>query len=258
MAFDTVRTKTQSIKFEQGLYEGVFDKINQQMDLPMVLQHYEFKQITNSSTRNIVLLQNGSPLISQHNIGNGKLYLFAIPSDAACSNFLKHALFVPTIIKMAILSLKPSPIYYKTSSNEAITIASVSNFAEKPLHIIKDDKKVDVIPEHRLVNNATTLFTQNQLTEAGQYEVLENTTVLKGLAFNFDRKESDMNFYTKEDLQKQLDEKNLKNVMIIEPNEKALTNALQEATDGKKLWKLFLFLALAFLLSEILIIRLLR
>ena len=271
IAFDTVRTKTQSIKFEQGLYEGVFDKINQQMDLPMVLQHYEFKQTTNSSTQNIVLLQNGSPLISQHNIGNGKLYLFAIPSDAACSNFLKHALFVPTIIKMAILSLKPSPIYYKTSSNEAITIASVSNFAEKPLHIIKDDasatsagsvtaatKKVDVIPEHRLVNNATTLFTQNQLTEAGQYEVLENTTVLKGLAFNFDRKESDMNFYTKEELQKQLDEKNLKNVVIIEPNEKALTNALQEATDGKKLWKLFLFLALAFLLSEILLIRLFK
>ena len=258
MAFDTVRTKTQSIKFEQGLYEGVFDKINQQMDLPMVLQHYEFKRITNSSTQNIVLLQNGSPLISQHNIGNGKLYLFAIPSDIACSNFLKHALFVPTIIKMAILSLKPSPIYYKTSSNEAITISSVSNFAEKPLHIIKDDKKMDVIPEHRLVNNATTLFTQNQLTEAGQYEVVENTMVLKGLAFNYDRKESDMIFYTKEELQKQLDEKNLRNIAIIEPNEKALTNALQEATDGKKLWKLFLFLALAFLLSEILLIRLFK
>ena len=88
--------------------------------------------------------------------------------------------------------------------------------------------------------------------------MLENTTVLKGLAFNFDRKESDMNFYTKEELQKQLDEKNLKNIVIIEPNEKALTNALQEATDGKKLWKLFLFLALAFLLSEILIIRLFK
>ena len=68
----------------------------------------------------------------------------------------------------------------------------------------------------------------------------------------------DMNFYTKEELQKQLDEKNLKNIVIIEPNEKALTNALQEATDGKKLWKLFLFLALAFLLSEILIIRLFK
>ena len=60
--------------------------------------------------------------------------------------------------------------------------------------------------------------------------------------------------YTKEELQKQIDEKSLKNMFVIEPNEKALTKALQEATDGKKLWKLFLFLALAFLLSEILLI----
>jgi hypothetical protein len=257
-SFDTVRVKTQSINFEQVLYEGVFDKMNQQMDLPLVLQHFEFKKTTGSSSQNIVLLQNDSPLIAQHQLGNGKIYVFAIPTDESCSNFLKHALFVPTLIKMAILSLKPSPIYYKTATNEAITIPSVSNFSDKPLHIIKDGKKTDLIPEHRLVNNATTLFTQNQLTEAGQYEVVENTTVLKGLAFNFDRKESDMNFYTKDDLQKQIDEKNIKNILVIEPNEKTLTNALQEATDGKKLWKLFLLLALAFLVIEILIIRLLR
>ena len=265
MAFDTTRMKTQLINFEQGLYEGVFDKINQQMDLPLVLQHYEFKKTTGSSSQNIVLLQNGSPLISQHQLGNGKIYVFAIPTDEACSNFLKHALFVPTLIKMAILSLKPSPVYYKTATNEAITVASVSNFSDKPLHIVKDDastgsatKKIDLIPEHRLINNTTTLFTQNQLTEAGQYEVVENITVLKGLAFNFDRKESDMNFYTKEELQKQIDEKNLKNMVVIEPNEKTLTNALQEAADGKKLWKLFLLLALTFLLSEILLIRLFK
>ena len=256
--FDTVRLKTQSINFEQGLYEGVFDKMNQQMDLPLILQHYEFKKSTTSSSQNSVLLQNGSPLISQHQLGNGKIYLFAIPTDESCSNFLKHALFVPTLIKMAILSLKPSPIYYKTATNEAITVSSGSNFSDKPLHIIKDDKKTDLIPEHRLVNNATTLFTQNQLTEAGQYEVVENTTVLKGLAFNFDRKESDMNFYTKEDLQKQIDEKNIKNMLVIEPNEKTLTNALQEAADGKKLWKLFLLLTLTCLLIEIVIIRLLK
>jgi hypothetical protein len=78
------------------------------------------------------------------------------------------------------------------------------------------------------------------------------------LAFNFDRKESDMNFMTADDLQKQIDEKGLKNISIIQPNEKTLTNALQEVNDGKKLWKLFLILALIFLAAEILIIRLFK
>jgi hypothetical protein len=88
--------------------------------------------------------------------------------------------------------------------------------------------------------------------------VFENMSSIKDLAFNFDRKESDMNFMTKDDLQKQIDEKGLKNIQIIEPNEKTLTNALQEVNDGKKLWKLFLILNLIFLAAEILIIRLFK
>jgi hypothetical protein len=255
---DTVNTKTQSINFEQGLYEGVFDKIDQRMDLPKVFEHFEFTKTTNSNSQSLVLLQNGQSLISLNPLGSGKIYLFSIPSDESCSNLLKHALFVSTLIKMSILSLKPSPVYYKTAVNEAIVLNTSTNFSDKPLHIIKDDKKIDVIPEHRLMNNTTTLFTQNQITEAGYYEVFENTGSIKDLAFNFDRKESDMNFMTKDDLQKQIDEKGLKNIQIIEPNEKTLTNALQEVNDGKKLWKLFLILTLIFLAAEILIIRLFK
>ena len=255
---DTVNTKTQSINFEQGLYEGVFDKIDQRMDLPKVFEHFEFTKTTNSNSQSLVLLQNGQFLISLNPLGKGKVYLFSIPSDENSSNLLKHALFVPTLIKMSILSLKPSPIYYKTAVNEAIALNTNSNFSDKPLHIIKDDKKIDIIPEHRLVNNATTVFTQNQITEAGYYEVFENDNSIKDLAFNFDRKESDMNFMTADDLQKQIDEKGLKNISIIQPDEKTLTNALQEVNDGKKLWKLFLILALIFLAAEILIIRLFK
>ncbi len=262
---DTANIKTQSINFEQGLYEGVFDKIDQRMDLPKVFEHFEFTQTTNSNSQALVLLQNGQFLISLNTFGNGKVYVFSIPSDETSSNLLKHALFVPTLIKMSILSLKPSPIYYKTAMNEVISLSSTSNFSDKPLHIVKVDasagsatNKVDVIPEHRLLNNSTVLFTQNQITEAGHYNVEENNVVVKDLAFNFDRKESDMNFMSQEDLQKQIDEKGLRNMGIIEPNEKNLTNALQEVNDGKKLWKLFLILALVFLAAEILIIRLIK
>ena len=255
---DTTNTKTQSINFEQGLYEGVFDKIDQRMDLPKVYEHFEFAKTTNSNSQNLVLLQNNQFLISLNPLGSGKIYLFSIPSDEKSSNLLKHALFVPTLIKMSILSLKPSPIYYKTAVNEAISLRNTSNFSDKALHIIKDDKKVDVIPEHRLLNNATTLFTQNQITEAGQYAVIEDTSIIKDLAFNFDRKESDMNFMGEEELQKQIDDNGLKNMNIIMPDEKILANALQETNDGKKLWKLFLILTLVFLAAEILIIRLFK
>jgi len=252
---DTSNTKTQTINFEQGLYEGVFEKIDQKMDLPKVYEHYRFTQNTKSNSQNVIVLQNGNPLLLQYNIGTGKIYVFAIPSDESASNFIKHALFVPTLIKIAILSLKPDPLYYKTAANESIDLVNSSNYSDKPLHIINTTKTTDVIPEHRLVNNTTHLFTQNQITQSGWYNVMNNDSVLKGLAFNYDRRESDLIFYNKDELQKQIDDTGLRNMRIIESGEKKLSATLQEVNDGKKLWKLFLILALGFLAAESLIIR---
>ena len=255
---DTFNTKTQNIDFEHGLYEGVFEKIDQSMDLPKVFDHFEFLKTTNNSAQHLVTLQNGDFLIASNNYEKGKVYVFSIPSNPLSSNLLKHALFVPTLIRMSIMSLQPTPIYYQTASNEAIYLNHSSDFSDKPLHIVKDDKKTDIIPEHRLLQNKTVLFTQNQMTEAGHYSIFEGTSIIKDLAFNFNRNESDMRFLSQEDLQQYIDATHLKNIEIIVPNEKTLTKVLEDSNDGKKLWKLFLLLALIFLVSEILIIRLFK
>ncbi len=257
-SLDTTDTKIQTINFEQGLFGGVFEKIDQRMDLPKVYTHYTFKQKTSSGSQIIIPLQNGQPFLTEHKYENGKIYLFSIPSDETASNFVKHALFVPCILKMGILSLKPTPIYYKTAINEVISVSAPSDFSDNALHIIKTDKTIDVIPEHRLVNSNTQLYTQNQVSKSGYYSVMKKDSIIKNLAFNYDRKESDMNFYNDEALQKLVDEKGIRNISIINANEKSVANSLQEINDGKKLWKLFLILALVFLLSEIFIIRLLK
>ena len=255
---DTFNTKTQNIDFEHGLYEGVFEKIDQSMDLPKVFDHFEFLKTTNNSAQLLVTLQNGDFLIASNNYEKGKVYVFSIPSNPLSSNLLKHALFVPTLIRMSIMSLQPTPIYYQTASNEAIYLNHSSDFSDIPLHIVKDDKKTDIIPEHRLLQNKTVLFTQNQMTEAGHYSIFEGTSIIKDLAFNFHRNESDMRFLSQEELQQYIVATHLKNIEIIVPNEKTLTKVLEDSNDGKKLWKLFLLLALIFLVSEILIIRLFK
>lgn len=257
-AKDSSNTRTQTINFEQGLYEGVFEKNDQRMDMPKVFGYFTFKQSTSSGSETIISLQNGLPFLAQYKKQSGKIYLFATGSDEQSSNFVKHALFVPTLIKMAILSLKPHPLYYKTAINEAVGIEQENNFADKPLHIVNADKSTDVIPEHRLVNGQTFLFTQNQITRAGHYSITNGDAVLKGLAFNYDRRESDMQFETPEELQKQIVAGGFKNISVIETGEKSVSGSLLEANDGKKLWKLFLILALVFLLAEVAIIRLVK
>jgi hypothetical protein len=265
LRLDSSDTRTQGINFEQGLYEGVFERVDQRMDLPKVFEHFEFVKATRNSSESLVSLQNGDFLISLNRFGNGKIYLFSTPSDETATNLLRHALFVPTLIKMSILSLRPTRIYYNTGVNEPIVLNNITNETDKPLHIIKDENettdnkpKLDIIPESRVIENATTLFTQSQITQAGHYKILNDTLVLKMLSFNFDRRESDLTFHTIGEIQQQLDETGLNNIRILSPSGDSLEQVLKEVDGNKKLWKLFLILALLFLLSEILIIRLFR
>lgn len=255
-ALDTNQTRTAKINLEQGLYEGVFDKEGQQMDLPKVAQHFNFKSQSRSGSQVVLQLQNGEPLLSVSRFDKGKVYLLSAPLDEKAGNFIKHALFVPTVIKIAINSIRPRPLYYHTALNEAIELPNVKPANDEPLHITKTDKTFDVIPEHRIVNNTLSLFTQNQVVTAGDYQVMQGATVLAGLSFDYSRSESDMSFYNKEALDQRIGELAVKNVNVIEATEKSLTNSVQEINDGKKLWKLFLILALVFLACEVLLIRL--
>ncbi len=255
---DSLDTKTQLINFEQGLFEGVFEKVEARMDLPKIREHYVFKGSSSTLAEPIIMLQNGQSLLSQYSFGKGKVYLFSIASNDQYSNFIKHALFVPTIIKIGVLSLKPISLYYQTSANQSIEMNSKIAYKDKPLHISKINSTIDLIPEQKVINNKTMLFTQNQIAEAGHYLISQVTNTISGIAFNFNRKESDMNFYSTDDLRANIEGLNLKNVSILSVNESSLMSEIKEINSGDKLWKLFIILALVFLLIEVLVIRLFK
>ena len=197
---DTTRIDAQIVKSDQVFFQGVFEKLNEEMDMPKVKNHFRYKKNKFNTGESIIMLQNGESLLSALKIEKGKIYLFSISSEESSSNFLKHALFVPTLIRIGALSLKPTSIYYKTSTSEAIDVSLDSNDKKQPLHILQTNSEFDMIPEQKIVNSNTTLFTQNQVSEAGHYTVNQADKVVLGLGFNYDRKESDMRFFTKDEL----------------------------------------------------------
>ena len=256
---DSVDTKADKINFAQGLYSGVFEKENETMDLPKVFSHYPCNPVSHSNEEIIVKLLNGHPFLSLYSFSKGKLYVCTSPLEDNYSNFARHALFVPTIIKIAINSQRVTPLYYSVGRNEAIEVNPVwGSNKEEPLHIISVDNKHDFIPETRVTENAAMLYTQNQTREAGNYFLNENKQNLSGLSFNFLRKESDLKCFTTDELKKLIEDKQLKTFSLIEPSEKSLSSGMAELSEGKKLWKFFVILTLTFLAIEILLIRILK
>ncbi|HRH12707.1 MAG TPA: hypothetical protein PLU73_14395, partial [Bacteroidia bacterium] len=94
--------------------------------------------------------------------------------------------------------------------------------------------------------------------QAGFYSVNMNKEALFPLAFNFSRKESDLTCYSKEELNSILTEKGLNSFQIIESDLKDPFTVLNAGLNGTPLWKLFVILALSFLLIEIILLRFIK
>lgn len=256
---DTANTKAEKINYEQGLYEGVFEKKQENIDLPKVYEYYQQAAGIKSNEDVIIKLLNGNNYLSQYSNPNGsKIYFCAAPLEDEASNFAKHALFVPTIIRMAINSSIIRPIYYKSGNNELISIKDNGAGEEGMVHIKSANTAIDIIPEMRKEPGLLNLFTQGQIKEAGNYIINYAGKNQEGVSFNYERKESNLASLTKEELEQIISESNLKSFVTIETGEKSLTNSIVQAAEGTKLWKLFVILTIVFILIEILLIRLLK
>ncbi|MBP9069640.1 MAG: BatA and WFA domain-containing protein [Bacteroidia bacterium] len=253
---DTHALKLNKPDKNDPFFEGVFEKIDPQLNLPLSLQHYVQAK---SSGQIIYSIQNGDPFLTRVNIQNASVYLFSSSLSEKQSNFCKHALFVPTFIRIAVTSLRPQPLFYKLNANNAIRLRSEGLTSEAPPHIVGHGSKMDMIPEMRVINNYMNLFVDKQLALAGFYDVVWQGSVKQNLAFNYDRLESNLIFSTLEELKDIISKNSLKNYSLIDhKNTSSVAKAIQLEANGTKLWKWCLLFSLLFIAIEICLIRFLK
>jgi hypothetical protein len=253
---DTHALKLNKPDKNDPFFEGVFEKIDPQLNLPLVLQHYPQGK---SSAQLIYTIQNGDPFLSKSNFQNAQIYSFSSPLGEKQTNFCKHALFVPTFIRIAVTSLRPQPLFYKLNTGNIIRLRSEGPVGEAPPHIVGYNTKMDMIPEMRVINNYMNLFVDKQLSIAGFYNVVLQGSVKQNLAFNYDRLESNLIFLTLEDLKDIISKNSLKNYNLIDhKSTSSVAKAIQLEANGTKLWKWCLLFSLLFIAIEICLIRFLK
>lgn len=255
---DSAILKTDKIELASKFYTGVFEKAEDRLNLPVVNKHFKLNKSTRNNSSAVLILQNGDDLLTSATVNNASVYLFSSPLNESATNFTKHALFVPTFYQVCFKSLKASPLFYQVSSNVVINLKNDQALQEQPPHIKQVNGPADIIPELRVVNNSLFLYTRGQITNTGFYEVSRNAVLLLPLAFNYSRKESDLNAYTNDELLKLIDAKGLKNVSLVEDTDTDISKQVLEGAEGKKLWKLFILLTLLFLAIEVALLRLLK
>ena len=249
--------KVEKIDLKHPLFSDVFDKSKRQdgnMDYPKVSKH--FRLAGGSSNRiNLMTLEGGDPFLSEIKKARGSLYVFSVPLSPGFSNLSRHALVVPLLYRMALLSLNQMQFSFVLGEANQIELDKIQMSADETFHLKNERLKTDLIPSHKVFPGGVFVNTNDIVREADVYSLENSGKLIASIAFNYNRKESAMNFYTVDEIKSKADESGMLNLTTFKPENVDLTKTLSQLSDGISLWKYCIVFVLLFLLIEILLLR---
>jgi len=242
----TAAAKVLAINLQSQVFKNIFDSYPQNPDLPVVKKYYELTSSGNS--QNLMSLP-GTPFLTENSSGKGKVYVSAVALADDFSNLQRHALFLPVLFRIALLSGHDQPLFYTIGQNEAIEIPPIQTGEKQLLKLNKDS--ISIIPDVRQQEGSTLLYLSDEVQQAGAYNLQKQDSTVSVLAFNDNRSESDLTYLALADLTKIIP----KSGSVLQAGTASLKNAVTDINIGLQLWKLCIILALIFLAAEILLVR---
>ena len=248
--------KVSFIEKKNILFEDVFDrqKSQENIEYPSVSKHFSISAGARSNQEILMRLQGGDVFLSSVRSGKGIVYLCASPLDESTSNFPRHALFVPVMLKAAMSGFKSFQPSLIVGRNAIIELTNVQLSGDNILHMVNKSEKFDIIPETRMINNKPVIAEHGQVKTAGNYLIESNGKTTGVVSYNFDRRESDLTAYSTDELKSQVESARLQSVNFFDSSHE-LTHTVAVQNEGIRLWKYCIWLALIFLACEIFLIR---
>jgi hypothetical protein len=252
---DTADTRVFKIEESHSLFREVFVKIPENADFPVVFQHYPIQMQQRSTAMSLIRLLNGNPFLVVNDAGLGKVFAFAVPFAAGWSDFQRNSLFVPVLYRLVLMSARPGMLYYTLGKEVVIESAFTDPENATLLKLKSFTTDFEIIPEFRTSGGRQEVVIHPDIPTAGQYGFFAGDSLTRIISFNNDRKESVMTFYKPDELQRLFEFAGFKTLEVLSSSGTEMTDAFKDLIAGKQWYKLFILLALLFILAEVLILR---
>ncbi|MFD1872310.1 BatA domain-containing protein [Hymenobacter bucti] len=207
----------------------------------------------------ILRLRGGDSYLTEFASGSGKVFVFAAPFDRAYSDFTAHALFVPVLYRLAMLSYDSNqqPAYRLTAPSVALVLPRVTGSVvetkgEPGIRLVRDSAVF--VPTQRAQGADVQLSIPAEMSTPGFYEVQQRGKSVTTLAFNADRHESELAAYSVAELRALLGP-NHPNVRVLDGGQSEAVARYRAEQTGHPLWRYCLLLALACLFAEGMLLR---
>lgn len=253
VALERLERNVSDVNTEEFIFKDVFENSSANLKLPITKVNYKMTNFGGRGEERLLSYRDGSAFLSKYRKERGNLYLCAAPLDEDQSNLVRNAeIFVPMLYKMAISTAKDNRIAYTIGKDEVIE-SNIAFTGSGEMRYKLKGKTEEFIPVQRAIGNKVVLGINNQILQAGFYNLYLNPTEkLNKFAFNFDRKESNLDYYNSTDLATVVGDQ----IQIIEgTNAVDITQLIGERSRGIIMWRWFIIAALVFLIIEALLLR---
>lgn len=233
----------ETINTKDALLSSVFTSLPNMADWPKVFKTNKLNIQPNSNAQVVLQLNNGWPYLVKNNYLNGKVYTFASSLGKQETSITNHALFVPVMLNLPLVSKQFAKHSYALENNCKVTLTS--DLKESLVSVEQGEKMF--VTDAALVNGKWQINTGNQLTAAGFWKVNNKDKLVDYFAVNYRRNESKPLFENTENTSKQLN--------WITDDLKTYEAKIKLEESGEKLWFWTLLFAFLMLCAEALIIR---
>ncbi|MDJ0645190.1 MAG: BatA domain-containing protein [Flavobacteriaceae bacterium] len=234
------------INFSHPVLKNVFEKQIKNFQYPTVNSYFRSNSIRSSS---VLSFDNESPFIRQVRFENGEVYLLTAAISKENSNFKNSPLIVPVFYNFGKLSYKHSELSYTIGQRNEIEVKA--RLQKDDILQISNDE-TNFIPLQQIGNASVKINTNDQPLKSGFYELKDKERLVKNLAFNYDRNESDLRYTDVKSFAE-----NNTNIRYYNSVQTALNNINNEYKT-RSLWQIFLLMAILFLLVEIGLLKFLK
>jgi hypothetical protein len=253
---DTNAIPISELAYSHPLFTGVFKGNDSKVQLPTVGKRYRFTANQNISEVPIMVFADKSNALTVKPFGKGKLYTFAFPFSEKGNRFTEHLLFIPTIYNIALYASSYQQLYSVLGKDKFVYC---NNPFDKVMQspVLKNKLTLkEFIPSNVKQEGNQIQMSIDVNMDAGLYLAKVGTDEIGGVAVNYNLTESDLTSYTTDELKTLIGQSGIKKYNLLNENNSDLSATIAELDSGKQYWKLFIFIALFFILLEASIIRL--
>jgi hypothetical protein len=241
-----------TVNTKDAVFINVFQKLSYNISLPKSKSSFLFSKITSTNAEPLLTNSDGTYFLIKYFLGKGIFYLSSVPLNKDFTDLPLNALFAPLMYNMAITrAYSNANAYVIGNFNMAIVDVDLkSNEAVLKLN----GKGNEFIPSQRKSGGSVNVYLDQQIEDAGFYSLQgENDKQLSVFAMNYNREESDLAFFTNDEL---MDLATPLNITVIKNSDRDLGLIMAGQKLGLPLWKVSIIFALIFIALEIALLKL--